>query len=280
MPFRTRPQDQPPMKVPLLNPRVTLKWLAAHARGRGVEVAVIDSGIDASHPRLAGRISRGCSVAKSKQGNIVIREVEARRNRDSYGHGTAVAGIIADLAPSVRIVSVKVLDEYNSCTGDVLIAGLKWALDQNIPLLNMSLTTSKPAYIPKLFELCERAYVQKNIIVAARRNFGDLGCPAMFSSVISVDREEYTEKLRVHYRPHNMVEFDARGTQVKVLAPGGGYAMQTGTSFATPHVCGMVALLLEIFPGLTAMEAKSSLKAFSEAIRTIGKQRQPVGTMG
>ena len=260
------------MNVPLVNSRLSLKWLASHARGRGCEVAVIDSGIDASHPRLAGRISRGCTVKADRHGQIVIREVQGRKNRDNYGHGTAVAGIIADLAPSVRIVSVKVLDEYNSCTGDVLIAGLKWALDQNIRLVNMSLTTSKPAYIPKLRELCEQAYVQNSIIVAARRNFGDLGCPAMFSSVISVDREEYVEKLRVHNRPKNMVEFEARGTQIKVLAPGGGYAIQTGTSFATPHVCGMVALLLEIFPKLTAMEAKSALKAFSDSLSSAWKR--------
>ena len=267
------------MNAEFLNPRLTLKWLAAHARGKGVEVAVIDSGIDASHPRLAGRISRGCTVAGNGRGKIVIRELKARGHRDSYGHGTAVAGIIADLAPAARIINVKVLDEYNSCTGDVLIAGLKWALDQNIRLVNMSLTTSKPAYIPKLYELCERAYVQNSIIVASKRNFGDLGCPAMFSSVISVDREEYVEKLRVHYRPYNMIEFDARGTQIKVLAPGGGYALQTGTSFATPHVCGMVALLLEIFPGLTAVEAKSALKAFSDSAVPAGKGRRPVETV-
>jgi len=263
------------MNISLLNPRLSLEWLASHASGRGIEVAVIDSGIDASHPRLAGRVSRGCTVAKNHLGEIVIREVEAKKNRDSYGHGTAVAGIIADLAPSAQLVSVKVLDDYNSCTGDVLIAGLKWALDQNIRLLNMSLATSKPSYVHKLFALCERAYVQNSIIVAARRNFGDLGCPAMFSSVISVDREQYTEKLRVHYRPNNMIEFDARGTQIKVLAPGGGYAIHTGTSFATPHVCGMVALLMERFPRLTAVEAKSALMAFSESATPAGKSRQP-----
>ena len=266
------------MNVPLLNPRLSLKWLASHASGRGIEVAVIDSGIDASHPRLAGHVSRGCTVAKNNRGEIVIREVEARKNRDDYGHGTAVAGIIADLAPAARLVSVKVLDDYNSCSGDVLIAGLKWALDQNIRLLNMSLTTSKPSSIHQLFELCERAYVQNSIIVAARRNFGDMGCPAMFSSVLSVDREQYVEKLRVHYRPHNMIEFDARGTQIKVLAPGGGYAIQTGTSFATPHVCGMVALLLERFPRLTAPEVKSALMAFSKSSSPTGKSRRSAGT--
>ncbi len=261
------------MNVSLYNPKVSLKWLASNASGKGIKVAVIDSGIDASHPRLAGRISCGCTVAQNNRGEIVIREISAKNNRDSYGHGTAVAGIIADLAPAVQLISVRVLDQYNSCTGDVLIAGLRWALDKNIPLLNMSLTTSKPAYIPKLRELCEQAYVQNSIIVTAKRNFGDLGCPAMFSSVISVDREEYVEKLRVHYRPKNIIEFDARGTQIKVLAPGGGYAIQTGTSFATPHVCGIVALLLEAFPGLTTMEAKTALKAFSDSAAS-GKERQ------
>lgn len=267
------------MNVPLLNPRLSLKWLASHASGRGIEVAVIDSGIDASHPRLAGHVSRGCTVTKNNRGEIVIREVEARNNRDNYGHGTAVAGIIADLAPAARLVSVKVLDDYNSCSGDVLIAGLKWALDQNIRLLNMSLTTSKPSSVPQLLALCERAYVQNSIIVAARRNFGDMGCPAMFSSVLSVDREQYVEKLRVHYRPHNMIEFDARGTQIKVLAPGGGYAIQTGTSFATPHVCGMVALLLERFPLLTGPEVKSALMAFSKSSAPTGKSRRSARTV-
>ena len=107
------------MNVQLLNPKLTLNWLASHASGKGVEVAVIDSGVDAAHPRLAGHLGRGCTVAKNRTGEIVIREIKARKNRDNYGHGTAVAGIIADLAPAARIVSVRVLDEYNACTGDV-----------------------------------------------------------------------------------------------------------------------------------------------------------------
>jgi len=89
-----------------------------------------------------------------------------------------------------------------------------------------------------------------------------------------VDREEYAEKLRVHYRPKEVIEFDARGTQIKVLAPGGGYAIHTGTSFATPHVSGMVALMLEIFPGLTAVEAKAALMAFSDSNTPDGKPRR------
>lgn len=256
------------MAPDLINPALTVQWLASRAKGRSIEVAVIDSGIDAKHPALKGRIAGGCFISKDKKDQIVIKETPPSQCGDDYGHGTAVAGIIADLAPAARIYSVRVLDEYNACTGDVLIAGMEWALGKNIRLLNMSLATSKPVWMPRIFALCERAFVQNSIIVAARRNFGDLGCPAMFSTVISVDREDYVEKLRVHYRPNDMIQFDARGTEIKVLAPGGGHAIQSGTSFATPHVCGMVALLLEVFPQMNAAEAKAALKSFSDRSAT------------
>lgn len=252
------------MNLPLINPQLNLKWLARHATGKGVKVAVIDSGIDASHPALKGRISRACVVARNAKGEIKPREIPVSRCSDTFGHGTAVAGIITDLAPDVRLTSIQVLDAYDSCTGDILIAGLKWALDQNLRLINLSLATTKPFWFPALFELCERAFVQNSILIAARRNFGELGCPAMFSSVISVDREDYVEKLRVHYRPNDIIQFDARGTQVKVPAPGGGFAIQTGTSFATANVSGVAALLLECFPNLTAVEIKTALRAFSD----------------
>jgi len=66
-----------------------------------------------------------------------------------------------------------------------------------------------PAFVPRLNELCERAYAQNTIIVASRRNFGDMGYPAQFSSVIGVDREAYKDLLRVHFRPRDFIEFDA-----------------------------------------------------------------------
>jgi len=127
----------------------------------------------------------------------------------------------------------------------------------------MSLATSKERYIHAIFKLCEQAYVQNSIIVASRRNFGDLGCPAMFSSVISVDREDFDSKYAVRFKPRNLIEYDARGTQIKVPAPRGGYAELTGTSFATPHVTGVIALILEVMPVLVPVEAKVILKSIS-----------------
>ena len=245
----------------IINPEITIDWLRRNSTGKGVEVAVIDSGVDASHPDLQGKVSRACVVKETKAGEIKCTEIPGKEATDSFGHGTAVAGIITELAPDARVVSVKVLDEYNSCTGDVLIEGIKWALDQNIKLINMSLATSKERFVSMIFKLCEQAYIQTNIIVASKRNLGDIGCPAMFSSVISVDREDFIDKYMLRFKPFSIVQYEARGTQVKVPAPDGGYAERTGTSFATPHVAGFVALMLEPFPHLLPAEAKAILKA-------------------
>lgn len=249
---------------PLINPALTIDWLKANATGKGVQVAIIDSGIDSLHPALEHRVVRTCVVHKNAEGEIICEEIPVEKSVDNFGHGTAVAGCVTDVAPAVEIINIRVLNEYNACTGDILIAGLKWALQQGIRLVNMSLATSKQQWIESLYQLAEQAYLQNTIIVASRRNVGDLGCPAMFSSVISVDRETYTDRYQLGYRANNMIEYDARGTEIEVLAPGGGYAIQTGTSFATPHITGMVALLLEKFPKITGPEAKSILKALAQ----------------
>ncbi len=126
-------------------------------------------------------------VSKTKDGKIECIEQPVEKSVDSYGHGTAVAGIITDLAPDVELINVRVLNEYNACTGDVLIEGIKWALDQKIKLINMSLATSKPNWIPMIFKLCEQAYVQNSIIVASKRNMGYLGCPQIIGfSILTI----------------------------------------------------------------------------------------------
>ena len=249
--------------LPIINPALTMQWLNENSTGKSVQVAIIDSGIDTLHPELKGRVKRTCIVSKNKDGNIDCSETEIEKSSDSFGHGTAVAGCVTSIAPDVEIINIKVLNKYNACTGDMLIAGMKWALDQNIKLINMSLATSKKQWFQELFQLSEQAYEQNTIIVSSKRNFGGLGCPAMFSSVISVDSEEYENKYQIGFRSKNLIEYDAQGTEIKVLAPGGEYAIQTGTSFAAPHVTGMVALMLQAYPDLTATEAKAILKSMS-----------------
>lgn len=250
-------------RLPLINPEYSLDWLRSNSTGKGVQVAVIDSGMDSQHSDLKGKITRSCTVEKKDNENC-ITEIPVEESIDGFGHGTAVAGIIADIAPAVEIINIKVLNQYNSCTGDILIDGIKWALDQNIKLINMSLATIKSQWTQKLSALCEQAYAQDAIMVVSRRNLGPLGCPAMFSSVISVEMgNDFTDKFQTRYKQSNLIELDGHGNQIRVAAPGGGYAVQTGTSFATPHVTGIVALMLEKWPDLLPVEVKTLLKSFS-----------------
>jgi subtilisin family serine protease len=246
----------------ITNPQLTIDWLRANYTGDGITVAVIDSGVDARHPDLADKVVRAGIVQKNDEG-IIVREIPPRESFDSYGHGSAVAGAIATLAPEAKIASVKVLNEYNQCTGNELITGLQWSLDQRFKLINMSLATSKKMYAARLLELCEQAYVQETILVASKRNFGDLGLPAMFSNVISIDREDFDDPFQLKHLPRGLIEFAAHGTNVMLPALDGGYAVQTGTSFAAPHVAGIVALLLEAYPDLLPWEAKTILKSLA-----------------
>jgi len=140
----------------IVNPALNLDWLQENCTGRGTVVAVVDSGVDATHPDLQGKVSRACVVQKAANGDITFSEQPGNKSSDSYGHGTAVAGVILSLAPCAQIVSVKVLNEYNRCTGQELIAGLKWALDQNIKLINMSLATAKNSLFPNSWNCASR----------------------------------------------------------------------------------------------------------------------------
>ena len=230
---------------------------------RPVEVAVIDSGIDSSHPDLAGRIVEAVRVDASS-GNADIISVELGQNNDQFGHGTAVASIIAKLAPNAHIVDVRVLGETSTGSAGALIAGLKYAVQRRSRLINMSLA-AKAEHAATLRGLCETAYRHNQLIIAARRNMPltDEGIPAEFSSTISVDRDRFPTPYQLQFRPDQTIEYSALGEEVIVAASGGGYTTKTGTSFATPAIAAMCALLIGAHPELRPFEVKTILKAFA-----------------
>jgi subtilisin len=255
----------------VINPALTIDWLVANSTGAGVEVAVVDSGIDASHPALKGRVKRACIVHDRGEGGIEYEELPGERSYDSFGHGSGVAGIISGIAPGVELTSVKVLGENNAGTGDALIAGIRWALD--IKLINMSLATTKKKFVRGLLAVCEQAYAQDAILVVAKRNFGEPGYPAMFSSVISVDREALEDGLEIIHYPRSTIEYGARGENVEVAQLNGSYGRSSGTSFATPHVTGTVALLLGAFPDIRSCQVKAILDSFALLRRGVQKNK-------
>lgn len=228
-----------------------------------VTVAVVDSGVDATHPELRGRVARAARVEPAGDTQR-IRKGRVPRNADVYGHGTAVASIICRIAPNAQIVDIRVLDPTNVCSGDTLIEGFRHAIDSRARIINMSLAASAKFAAP-LRELCETAYRRNQLVVAARRNMPltDEGFPAEVSTCIGVNNERCASQFQVVFRRDQIIEFAANGEDVVVAAPGGGKTTMSGTSFAAPAVSGICALLVGASPDLRPFEVKALLRAFS-----------------
>jgi subtilisin len=178
---------------------------------------------------------------------------------DLCGHGTACAGIVHSLAPGCRIFSVRVLGSGYTGSGPVLVAGLRWAVEQGFDVVNMSLSTTKSQFVGVLHELADSAYFRRSILVASAHNMPVESYPWRFSSVLSVGTHERTDPLAFFYNPRPPVEFFARGVDVDVAWVGGTRLRVTGNSFATPHMSGICALVLGKHPELTPFQLKSVL---------------------
>ncbi|HEX8653506.1 MAG TPA: S8 family serine peptidase [Pyrinomonadaceae bacterium] len=228
--------------------------------GRGVRVAVVDSGIDDKHPALKDRI-KGSVEAVVQGGKISF---QPSTSGDAAGHGTACAGIILDVAPDADLYSVKVLGANASGSGDMFLAGLDYAIKQKMQVVNLSLGTTKPEYFGPLHDLIDRAYHAGCIVVAAANNLPQPSFPSIFSSsLVSVIKREGGNPLNFGYRYGEVIELVAPGVQVRTTWPGGGYRQLTGNSFACPHIVGVIARIMEAYPDLTPFQVKTILYAIA-----------------
>lgn len=229
--------------------------------GKGVQVAIIDSGIDVTHPDLSGKIKSSVE-AQAENKRIVFVDSEIG---DSAGHGTACAGIILNIAPEAEIYSIKVLGAGGVGDGQAFLAGLEYAIKNRYRLINLSLGTTKPQFFAPLHDLLDRAYQAGCIVVAAANNLPQPSFPSVFSSsLISVSKSEETDPLKFGFRYGEIIELTAPGVNVRTAWLGGGYKSLSGNSFACPHIVGIIALLLEAHPDLTPFQVKSALYALAQ----------------
>jgi subtilisin family serine protease len=204
------------------------------ATGRGVKVAVIDSGIEANHPDLAGQLS-------------LNRNFVAGRPPAFEQHGTGVAGIIAakadnrigisGVAPEARILGLRACWQANDartvCDSFSVVKALYFALEQKADVINMSLSGPGDRLLQ---ELVDRALERGSAIVAAfDRRRPDGGFPASVLGVIAVsDSPVAPEHGRVYTAP---------GRDIPTTQPGDRWFLVSGSSFAAAHVSGLMALL-------------------------------------
>ncbi|MEM7014736.1 MAG: S8 family serine peptidase, partial [Verrucomicrobiota bacterium] len=219
-----------------------VRQLLDQATGVSVKAAVLDTGVDTTHPALEGSVSAAFEVDHDGKGGAVVRKLVD--GRDPVAHGTACAGIIHQIAPNAELISVEVMNPSQRNSPEKLVAGLRLALDEGCDVINLSAGLGR--FDEGVFETLEDAFYKNVIVVVAKANEpNQIGYPAQLSNVIAVDMEYFEQPLGVNYRSGERVEIEANGIYIEAPVPGGEYRSFTGTSFACPNVSGIAARLRE-----------------------------------
>ena len=222
---------------------------------------MVDPGIEADHPALGDAVQGGVVIELDEHSETGYKAVEDMPPRDLAGHGTACAGIIHSLAPEADLYSVRVLGRNMSGRAYVFAGGLDWAIEHDMDVVNLSLSTSKDNYFALFHDLTDQAVFKNIAVVSAVNNVPEPSYPSTFSSVFSVAAHENTDPFMYYYNPKPPVEFGAPGIDVKVAWNNKQYATNTGNSFAAPHIAGIVTLIRSKHPGLTPFQIKTVLLA-------------------
>jgi len=221
---------------------------AAHqlATGNNVLVAVIDSGIDAAHPDLAGAIAARLDALGGGQ--------------DPHFHGTAMAGAIAargrliGVAPRVRLLAVRAMNASGEGTSVSIATGLDWAIGRGARIINMSFAGAHDPLLEQHFAVARRRHI---VLVAAAGNAGPQSAPlypAADPNVIAVTATDATDQLFAPANRGRHIALAAPGVDILVPAPNASVQLISGTSIAAAHVSGVAALLIERSPGLSPQD--------------------------
>ncbi len=239
-----------------LTARLHLREVHPYATGEGVLVAVLDTGVLATHEALAGAIAPGGYdfVDGDDDPTDAGNGIDDDRDRfvdEGAGHGTMVAGIIHLVAPGARILPIRVLDDEGRGTTFTLAKGIRYATEMGADVINLSLgLTDRSGIIAH--ELAQ-ARLHATAMVGAAGNLGSdslLYYPASDVKVLMVAALDSADVKAEFSSYHARVAVSAPG--VGILAPycDGAYAIGAGTSFATPFIAGQCALIQAMVPGI------------------------------
>lgn len=242
------------------------QWAWGGSDGTGARVAVVDSGIDATHPAV-GEVAGSVAFEPDESAEWGHRAVQTQA-RDLAGHGTACAAIIRALAPGAEIWSVRVLGESMRGRAAVLAAALEWVVEQGFDVANLSLSTANKDWFADLHRLVDAAFFRGTVMVSALNNVFKPTYPSEFASVVSVATAG-PPGTPLAYNVTPPAEFGAPGTDVPVAWLDGATATVSGNSFAAAHVSGLAALVRAKHPGLPPHAVKAALAAAARNARAV-----------
>lgn len=244
--------------------------------GQRVKVGVIDTGVDFDHPDLRHALSRGINLLQ-----------RTSLPHDDNGHGTHIAGTISaanasrgmiGVAPRTELHPVKAFDSDGSAYVSDIILGIEWCIHHGMDIVNMSF--GMPGRSEALLKAVESAYRAGIPIVASSGNDGKKGSidfPAGFGHTIAVGALDRRGRIARFTNRSVAVDLFAPGAQVESAWPNGRRRVMSGTSMATSHVTGAVALLLSLRPGLSPGRIQEILRrsakplAYNKAPRGAGE---------
>ncbi len=245
--------------------------------GRGVKVALIDTGVDYDHSDLKGRVVDRANF------------VEDDKSFKTDVHGTLVAGVIAarpnngigiyGVAPGVSLIAIKSLKprQSNSLVADgsshTVAQGLEYAISNGARIINLSIGGPREPLVTRL----TRAAIARGItVVAAVGNDGKDAqpkYPAALEEVLAVTSVDSRDQLYSLASRGDYVDVAAPGVEIVSTAPGNKFNTFSGTSMAAPHVTALVALLLQSNPSLTPGEIKTVLEKTARDLGPVGRDK-------
>ncbi|WP_247597564.1 type VII secretion-associated serine protease mycosin [Streptomyces sp. RKND-216] len=243
--------------------RVLLDELRDQATGKGVKVAVIDTGVDSDNPQIGPALLPGDDFVGGTKGT-----------EDENGHGTRVAGIIAaqpvggtgfsGLAHDAKILPLRYTGGEEEGNSETMSKAIRAAVAADVDVINISSDTADKKPNPGLEAAVAQAVANDILVVVAAGNDGADGkhektYPAAYDDVLAVAASDRNNERAQFSQSGDFVDIAAPGVGMVSTVPNGGQCPADGTSFAAPYVAGVAALMVEKYPDWTSSEIAARL---------------------